>query len=286
MKYREHAFSFDCAGDPLVGIVAAPDVFHSGTGILVIVGGPQYRVGSHRQFVLLSRELAENGVPCMRFDYRGMGDSPGAARTFEAVDTDIRAAIDAYFRAVPRLERVVLWGLCDAASAAAFYAPSDSRVEALVLLNPWVRTQAGVAKTYLKHYYLRRIFDPKFWRKLLEGTVEIGRGTREALAAVQQATARRGQDPTIDLPSRMAARLKSARLPTLFVLSGRDYVANEFEQVCAANQEWARLLADASVERLADADHTFASADWRASVAQTTLRWVEALRAKRSDMGS
>lgn len=90
-------------------------------GVLIIVGGPQYRVGSHRQFVLLSRRLAGEGYPAMRFDYRGMGDAGGAMRSFEDVRADIGAAIEAFQRAVPSLRRIVLWGLCDAASAALLY---------------------------------------------------------------------------------------------------------------------------------------------------------------------
>jgi len=34
----------------------------------------------------------------MRFDYRGMGDSEGEARTFESVQDDIRIAIDTFFQ--------------------------------------------------------------------------------------------------------------------------------------------------------------------------------------------
>src|SRR5690606_31415058 len=110
--------------------------------------------GSHRQFVLLCRHLAAHGIPAMRFDYRGMGDSTGAERGFDTVADDIRAAIDSFIKRVPSIGRVVLWGLCDAASAACLYAPSDERVGGLVLANPWVRTAAGEAKTYLKHYYV------------------------------------------------------------------------------------------------------------------------------------
>ena len=47
--------------------------FAASRGMLIVVGGPQYRAGSHRQFTLLARDVAATGVPTMRFDYRGMG---------------------------------------------------------------------------------------------------------------------------------------------------------------------------------------------------------------------
>src|SRR5690606_19047994 len=146
VSYDERALVFECSGDSLVGIAALPRLPSTMTRVLVVVGGPQYRAGSHRQFVLLSRRLAGRGIPCMRFDYRGIGDSTGEPRGFEAVDDDVRAAIDEFCAQMPDIEQIVLWGLCDGASAACLYARKDPRVAGLVLLNPWVRTEAGEAR--------------------------------------------------------------------------------------------------------------------------------------------
>jgi dipeptidyl aminopeptidase/acylaminoacyl peptidase len=62
MRFSEEAVPFACAGDMLMGILTRPEA-PAQTGVVVVVGGPQYRVGSHRQFVLLSRELAAAGYP-------------------------------------------------------------------------------------------------------------------------------------------------------------------------------------------------------------------------------
>ena len=139
---QERPVVFPCAGDDLCGILHPAPGPAQGVGMIVIVGGPQYRVGSHPQFLLLARELAAAGYPVLRFDYRGMGDSEGAFRGFEGIDEDIRAAIDAFCTEAPEVEQVVLWGLCDAASAAAFYGHRDDRVAGMVLVKPWVRTES------------------------------------------------------------------------------------------------------------------------------------------------
>ena len=104
----------ECAGDALLGIVHKP-ARPNRRGLVIVVGGPQYRVGSHRQFLMLARGLAEAGIAVMRFDYRGMADSDGAFRGFEDIGADVAAAIDVFTETVPEIEEVALWGLCDAA---------------------------------------------------------------------------------------------------------------------------------------------------------------------------
>ena len=56
MNYEQRALQFQCNGQSLVGIVDVPDRPLQ-RGVLVIAGGPQYRVGSHRHYTLLARLL-------------------------------------------------------------------------------------------------------------------------------------------------------------------------------------------------------------------------------------
>ena len=55
---REIPLAFPCQQDSLIGILHRPERPRR-TGVVIVVGGPQYRVGSHRQFTLLARYLAE-----------------------------------------------------------------------------------------------------------------------------------------------------------------------------------------------------------------------------------
>lgn len=271
----------------------------AGLGVLVIVGGPQYRVGSHRQFVLLARALAAAGTPAFRFDYRGMGDASGGIRSFEHVGHDITSAIDAFLDSTPGLERVVLWGLCDAASAAIDYAWRDERVAGMVLLNPWVRTDEGLAKAYLKHYYLQRLASRDFWVGLLEGRVSPIRALKGLVDTVRKAARRirvsddahtSGEaggagrltrvDRTVLLPGRpLPVRLAEAWQlfdgPRMVILSGEDLTAAEFREMVKECPSWALHLNQESVlvHELSGATHTFPSAEWRASVQAWTIDW-------------
>ncbi|WP_426320366.1 hydrolase 1, exosortase A system-associated [Pseudoduganella sp. R-43] len=290
----DQALSFACGGDTLVGILS-PAPGPATRGVLVIVGGPQYRAGSHRQFTLLARQLAARGIPVLRFDYRGMGDSDGAARGFEQVDADVAAAIDAFQAAVPGLREVVLWGLCDGAAAALFYGHRDARVRGLVLLNPWARTAAGLARSTLKHYYWQRLCDPALWRKVASGRFAAGAALRSLLgmlgAARQPAPAaapaqaapaipRDGSAPPLsaDLPARLLEAMQRFRGRVLFIFSGADLTAQEFLDMTKASRRWQQLLAGPAVQQhtLAGADHTFSTRAWRDQVADWTAQWVQA----------
>ena len=278
MSYEERALAFRCGGDTLVGIASVPAA-PCARGVLIVVGGPQYRVGSHRQFALLARHLAAHGIAAMRFDYRGMGDSDGEERDFEVIQDDIRAALDAFVGAVPGMRDVVLWGLCDGASAAAMYAPGDARVRGLVLLNPWVRTDDGVARTTLKHHYRDRLRDPAFWRKLARGKFDYAGSLASMLKLVRTAFAGRAassEDAPAALPERMRQGLHAFGGHTLLVIGGADLTGREFCDVAGSTPAWKRLLSAPRVtwRRLDGADHTFSRRAWRDQVAEWTREWV------------
>jgi exosortase A-associated hydrolase 1 len=286
MNHNEQALIFDCGGVSLVGILSGAGL-PAGRGVLIVVGGPQYRVGSHRQFTLLARHLADRGVPVLRFDYRGMGDSDGEVRTFERVGADIRCAIDRFFASVPGLKDVVVWGLCDAASAALFYAHQDARVSGLVLVNPWARTEQGVARVHLRQYYLRRLLQASLWQKVARGEFKF----REAAAAlgrfVVDAMGRGVSSGAVEklptgeapLPDRMEDALRRFQGKVLLILSGNDLTAQEFKDVVARSRRWRRLLAGERVTRydLPEGNHTFARRDWRNQVERWTEAWVKTL---------
>jgi exosortase A-associated hydrolase 1 len=280
MTIVERALAFDCEGERLVGVVAETEA-PGEVGVVILVGGPQYRVGSHRQFLLLARRLASEGIPVLRFDYRGMGDSTGVARGFEAVSDDIAAAVEAFRKACPAVRRIVLWGLCDAASAALIGCDTalDAGIAGLVLLNPWVRSDATMAKVQIKHYYSRRFMERAFWAKLARGGVDLPGAVRSMVQDIGVAyTARRGGDGAspIRFQDRMASGLAAFAGPVLILLSGRDLTAKEFIEHARADSRWRELLARNNVDcqDLAEADHTFSAAPWRREVEDRTLSWI------------
>ncbi|MDP3085873.1 MAG: hydrolase 1, exosortase A system-associated [Rubrivivax sp.] len=281
MTVTERVLCFECQGESLVGILTAPQAARD-TAVIVVVGGPQYRAGSHRQFTLLARRLAAEGWPVLRFDYRGMGDSGGGARDFERVDDDIEAAIGACMAALPGLRQVVLWGLCDGASAALLHvgARPQARVAGLCLLNPWLRSEASLARTHVKHYYLDRLRQPDFWRKLLSGGIAL-KAWRELtqnlsrMRAEQSAPA--APSAAGDFRGAMAKAWTMYPGAILLALSGDDYTAREFADVAASSAAWRAALQRPGLTRieLPGADHTLSQSTHRLTLEADVLRWLQ-----------
>jgi uncharacterized protein len=288
-RVQEDILQFECHGEPLLGIVSRPTGLPSDPclGLIIVVGGPQYRAGSHRQFVQLARAVAAAGVVTMRFDYRGMGDAPGALRNFEAVDDDIAAAISALQATDPRVQGVVLWGLCDAASAALLYVQgrSDPRVAGLALLNPWVRSVASLAKAHVKHYYRQRLMDKAFWAKLLKGQVAATafsgavQSVRAAFGASRPGQPSHKTANGLPFQARMALGLQNFKGPVLLMLSENDLTAREFVEHSRSDAGWQRALAQRPPQQvdLAGADHTCSQAAAQQASEAATVQWLAKL---------
>ena len=276
----EHAVCIESPGARLIGVLHTPGGPRRPVpAVLVVVGGPQYRVGSHRQFVLLARALSGRGIPVLRLDLAGMGDSGGEFRGFEHSAPDIRAAIDLLQHHEPQVREVCLWGLCDGASAALMYACQDPRVTQLVLLNPWVRTTEGQAQVYLDAYYGRKLRSLGFWRRMFFHPAAIARAASGYLSNVRSArrTPSRGDVDSGHFLDRMLAGAVDFRGRILVLLSGQDLVATEFELLLDRSEDWRMAFASPRVliRKLPEATHTFARRAWRDWVASATAHFVE-----------
>ena len=271
----EEPLCIESQGERLIGVLHRPQTPGQTRGLVVVVGGPQYRIGSHRQFVLLARSLAARGTPVLRFDLAGMGDSGGEFAGFERSAVDIRAAIDALQQTEHNVRDVCLWGLCDAASAALMYVRQDPRVSHLLLVNPWVSTGAGQAQAYIDAYYGRKLRSPGFWRRMATDPSAVLKAAGGFLSNLRLARQAINEDDEHFL-RRMLAGANAFRGRILVLLSGRDMVATEFELLLERSDEWRNALGPPRVvtRKLPEASHTFSRQVWRDWAAAATADFI------------
>ena len=203
------------AGSLEVGVVAA----QRDIGLLLVIGGSQTRIGSHRMYERLAKALAEKGYACFRFDRRGVGDSSGADPGFRGSGPDLKAAADAFRREVPALKRLIGFGLCDGASALALFG-DEAGLDGMILANPWlVEAEEGTpAPAAVRAHYRKRLLTREGWKRLLTGAVnfrKLGAGLRSLFS---------GRRPE-SLSNDVAQALLRHRLPAEVILCTGDNTA-------------------------------------------------------------
>ncbi len=275
---NERAVGFDCQGDTLLGILHSATQ-PATTGVLFIVGGPQYRVGSHRQFVLMARRFAAKGFSVFRFDYRGMGDSDGAPRDFVDIAEDVDCAAQAFLKNESALQRLVVFGLCDGASAALMY-PRNEKIQGRLLLNPWAVNDAGLVRRKLRHYYLPRLLSRSFWSRFFDRKVAFGQVLTDFRNIAHRESEATSGDPPMDTQSDFVARMRSsaiaAPLPTLVLASEEDLTTKAFLELRNNDPVWNDVMThpEWSEQIVPGADHTLSSLEHLEKATGVAVDWL------------
>lgn len=188
---------------PMSGILTDPPraVGNTGTGVLLLNAGVLHRVGANRLNVTVARSLAALGLPALRFDASGIGESPPrgprnsphraeVADTLEALDFLIKSS---------NVERVVLVGLCSGAETALLAAAADRRVAGVVAIEGY----AYPTRQFWIRRYGSRMLRPGAWKRVWESRRllrRLGNSTDDA-------------DAWRDGPFSLRAALGGRRLP-------------------------------------------------------------------------
>jgi pimeloyl-ACP methyl ester carboxylesterase len=267
----------------LIGILSRPpsELPIRRPAVVILNTGIAHRVGHHRMYVKMARELAALGHLAFRFDFSGIGDSASRGdglNPIEAHQADVSEALD-WLTASCNVNEAVLIGLCAGAEIALRYGYSDKRVIGLVLLDP---TIPGTARFYA-HYIGRRITQLRSWWSFVSGRGRIWEELSErAKLAFGAAPAQPASTSTADHRIRGELEqlyLKSLdrNLKMLIVLTGgplegrTSYREQLFDALPNVPfQGWV------SLEHFRDADHTFTSESARTRLQDLVLGWIKA----------
>lgn len=259
--------SFDCKGSTLA---ASLDEGDGTCGLLMVVGGSQTRIGSHRMYERLAHRLAAQGISCLRYDRRGVGDSEGADPGYLASGPDIAAAAATFRAHRPALEPLIGFGLCDGATALALFGRAAG-LDGVILVNPWLVEAASDAPppAAIKAHYRQRLTSLSGWKKLLSGQVDIGKLLKGVAKISAQAEAS-------SLAGQVAAALRRDRLPAHLILARGDGTAIAAEGELKADS-FKGLIAGKTM--LETDSHTFAQPGDESALLGAVLAACEGLQA-------
>jgi dienelactone hydrolase len=183
----ETAFRFEGVAGSLFGIECrARDSATEGLWVIFLNAAAVRHIGPNRLWVRLARQLARAGIPSLRVDASGIGESDGpegtggdVSRFYEPAfwDDVERAADEARRRGATRL---VLVGLCSGATAGFQVAARRDDVSAVVMVNPlllewddFAVADAHAEMAVRSIFRLERWRGARRWKRVLTGRVPV-----------------------------------------------------------------------------------------------------------------
>lgn len=271
----ERPVTFPSDGETLIGTLHAPEA--AGDVVVLVGGWGGTRYGPQRILVAAARSLSAAGHPCLRFDYRGRGDSTGdpAATTLDDMIADALAGVR-HLDSLLGERPVRLVGICSGANVAIGAASlMPERVVAIIcwslllFMEHKAPTRSGARQASLVRHLARRALSPAAWLRLLRGEANVG-GAARAVAA----------DPEGGPEERR--RKTSARdiLSDFARYRGRcDLIFGERDPESGASRaffkDWlARHGIPTRIKVIPGAPHNFYAADWTDQVVALTVDWL------------
>jgi pimeloyl-ACP methyl ester carboxylesterase len=271
----ERPVAFASEGETLAGTLHAPEA--AGDTVLLLGGWGGTRYGPQRILVAAARALAEAGHPCLRFDYRGRGDSTGDPRatTLDDMIADTLAGVR-YLDGELGERGACLVGICSGANVAIGAASLiPERVRAIVCwsLLPFMehkeQARSGAKRRSLIGHFARRALSPSAWWRLLRGEANV-RGAARALAGDPEGGPEERAHKTSSRD--ILAGFAQYRGRCDLIYGDRD---PEFPASRAFFEPWlSRHRIPSRVEIIEGSPHNFYTAEWTDRVVARTVEWV------------
>lgn len=277
-------------GWTLHGVVHLPtDSYERRVGVVILLENHNTKFGAHGLYPELGDTLARAGLYVLRYDNRGLCDSPCVAElTFANRVADARASLT-FFRRQYRLDAVLAWGLCMGAAVGVHCGVADDpeeKFDGLILCNILAHpTMASMPEFSYQEVDLpsmtRNIFchenpaaklwhvvrNPENWTKT--GPLLLRRYFRSSPEMKRLCKA-------IEQVPELLVRYDG---PMLMIFSERDRYwmayrerVNPNDRIGLARSARKKILPTLAIVK--DGDHTFASREQTAEMFRYTLDWL------------
>jgi pimeloyl-ACP methyl ester carboxylesterase len=290
------------SGARLFGVLDTPDGPQRALGVILLSPGIKMRVGPHRLYRRMADMFIAIGLPVLRFDFYGLGDSEGTLTEEQMRDVynhievgrfvgDATDAMD-WMELHCGTRRFILSGLCGGAVTGLLAGSRDERVAGLLALGitPVLASRAADPGQYMtvgqldrmRRGYIAKLRSPKSWLRLLTLKSDyrviwksLTKGLRPskppaAAVAVDQ------QDNASPLFPPAFFRMASSKRPMLMVFGGSDRLRWEFEEKFAARHraKLSEVEAMYEVRVIEHANHVLSIEAWQSEMLAASMSWL------------
>lgn len=291
-------------GDPsLVGVLCRPAGISSveRPGIVLLSPGLLHRMGPHRTYVKLARDLAAAGFNVLRFDMSSRGDSPPRVDHVPPHESPIVETIVAMECLVQRCEssRFLLIGHCSGAFYGLMTAFEDERVAGVVAISPeggdedWLEydRRRKEARYYSNYYGRQAMIDSGRWHRFLTGKADYRSIARTVFRTVVwyrvsslgyrlrtrtgSAAREAGERPEVREFKAGLQSLAARRVPILMVHPDQSAGRELMRAVLGTTIDELRAAGNLDVALIARSDHLFTPLAAQRDLIDTIRDWVE-----------
>lgn len=229
---------------------------------LFVNAGLIHRVGPHRLYVRIARQLAGAGYFALRFDLSGRGDNDvrrDGAAFLESSLAETRTAMD-FLEQTTGARRFVLFGICSGAINALQAAVADDRVAGVIAVDGPAYPTTG----YLIRRYAKRLMGGEAWRNTLQGRNKLGRLLRGRGGATEREPNQfadlygNAETPPRSEAEAALRRIVDRGVRLKFIYTGSWSIYNYQNQFRDAFPDLVKT-GQISVAYVPDSDHTFTS---------------------------
>ncbi len=288
----------------LFGVLHMPDAPKTDLAVILLSPGIKMRVGPQRLYKTLTDQLVRLGLPVLRFDFYGLGDSEGELTEELLKDVynhievgrfvdDTIDAMDWMSREIGS-RRFILSGLCGGAISGLLTGNRDPRAVGLLALaiTPVLASRSADPALYvtsgqladMRRTYIEKILSPKAWLRFLTMRTDyrvLWKSIVQPLRArIEKTNPPPPPPPEADnasplFPPAFFNMLTTGR-PMLLIFGGSDRLLWEYEEkfVARHRERLAALPALCDVHTIAHANHVLSFNPWQREMLDVSTDWL------------
>jgi pimeloyl-ACP methyl ester carboxylesterase len=304
MEHKSPIVFSNRQGHRLFGILHKPAHATSDLAIVLLSPGVKMRVGPECLYLRMTELFVRLGIPVLRFDFYGLGDSEGELKETHLKDVynhiEVGRFVDDTFDAMDWMQkhhgisRFILSGLCGGAITGLLAASRDPRVAGLLGLGitPLLASRAADPSLYmssgqlqhLRRGYLRNMLKLSSWLRLLTFKSDYRVLWRSVSTPLKKHLRRKPEAPTAPVPYDDANpifppaffKVLESRRPMLLIFGGSDRLRWDFEEKFLARhrERLAALPQTYHVHVIENANHVLSFEEWQREMLEVSRGWL------------